>query len=173
MKLAAIYLASISITLAYLGKSIHAERVSADLPTAERVRPNMIEVHGAHWAGIDADLDSWSIIEGHWFDPEYAWSSEDGTILYEVDPFQDFVVQAFTQDTVIWPDESDPNRQRFEFDIPSTIDDKLDWLMFERIRWEIRFNDFIEEHDLNNFDISESRNRVLGWYQSEIERTQQ
>lgn len=143
--------------------------IAVAIPTATRPTPNTIIVQGADWAGVMHDTETWHA--SNRVLSEYAFANE-GSIEYTVDPFKDYTIQAYTRTIVEWPDESEPIEERTELFMPSTDADKLDWLMFERIRWELRFNEFMEQNDLNNFDVASSRLRVLGWYQTEMEGTE-
>ena len=135
------------------------------IPTATRPTPTTIIVSGADYAGIQPYAQSIVIEQGEPMVGGLAWN--DGTIVYTVDPTTDYTIHAFTQDTIIWPDEGDPNRQRFDIDLPITTSHKLDWIIYNRIKWEQDFNSMVVDEGLNFFDISDSVGRVRSLMETE------
>jgi len=124
-------------------------------PTAERPSPDRIIVRDADYAWIEPFGEVYAIKDGVQILDTLAW--EDGTIEYLVNPTQSFTVHAFSPDD---PTTPEIDRQQVDIQMDVSIENQLDWIVYNRIIWEQRMQDLIANEGLSFFDISESVARV-------------
>ena len=124
-------------------------------PTATRPSPDRIVVEGAEYAGIQPAATP---IEGeHWLD---GWAFTEGTIIYAVEPDQDYTVYAFDDTT-----DPDGVRERFTLDVPVTRENRIDHIVRNRIESQRIFDEMARGENphtgpVTYFELGESVIRV-------------
>lgn len=124
-------------------------------PTVERPDPDRIIVHDADYATITPWTEVYAIQQGIEFGYGHVW--EDGSIVYWVNPEVDYHIIMYSPDD---PDTDEIDRVVTEADVPVSTENRLDWLLYNRIIWEQKYNNFLRDENIGFFEIQASMARV-------------
>jgi len=118
-------------------------------PEATRPTPTTIIVTGTEYAGVQPFDGSVDTTEGTQLVNGIV-QTDDGRIIYTVDPMTDYTVYAFA------PAIGDEPRERIDVDLPVSAENRLDWIVYNRIIWERA----MDAENATYFQIMESVQRV-------------
>ena len=124
-------------------------------PTATRPTPERVIVVDADYAWVEQSQEVYGITTGIRIIDSLVW--EDGTIEYLVNPTADITVQAFGPDDLGTPEV---DRQQVEIQMPVTLEGRLDWVIYNRVKWERELADFVAAEGNGYFQIMDSIARV-------------
>lgn len=151
------YIAAISVGNASMNTS-----VPQPIPTVERPAPDRIIVHNADYATLTPWDEVYAIQSGIEFGYSHVW--EEGTIEYWVNPVIEYEITMYSPDD---PDTAEIDRAITTATIPVSLENRLDWILYNRIRWERDFNDLVTAEDIGFFEISASMQRIHGRLEEE------
>jgi len=131
------------------------------IPVVTRPSPRYILVKNADYALISP----WSpsvrgipLIDAH-----VAWTDE---IVFWVNPELDYQITARHIGRITIPDPSQPNIRyqaetvSFEYDVPLSYENMLDWNLYNKIVWANRYNQFEDTYGISSQQFMEAVRRV-------------
>lgn len=125
------------------------------LPTATRPTPDKIIVVGADYATVSPWSEVYAVAHGIRIIDSMTW--DDGTIEYYVNPTVDYIIQAFSPDD---PETEEIDRVQVEIPMPVTTENRLDWILFNRIKWERELSELVASEGIDFFDMQRAMERI-------------
>lgn len=146
---AALIAISIATVLAQPGSS------AVPTPVVTRPTPDKILIVDAEYATITPWSAVYAVSNGVRIVDSLTY--EDGTIEFYVSPLVDYVVNATTFDD---PNTEEIDRVTIPIEMPITRENRLDWTLYNRIKWEKALSTLMADEGIDFFEMQESMARV-------------